>query len=70
MLLLLAHRDQALRAAFSDLMERLATTDRLHGDPGLELGAMGTARWLKGGSPLSGAVPRLTGERWTLSRKA
>jgi hypothetical protein len=41
-------------------LERLAATDRLHGDLGLELGAMGAAfahRW----NPLSGAVPRLTG---------
>jgi hypothetical protein len=43
-----------------DLLDRLAATDRLHGDPGLELGAMGAAlthRW----EPLSGAVPRLKG---------
>jgi len=43
-----------------DLLDRLAATDRLHGDPGLELGAVGAAlahRW----EPLSGAVPRLRG---------
>ena len=60
----------------SDLLNRHAATDRLHGDPGLELGAVGAAfdqllrrrlrqRW----APLSGAVPRLKGERWGLSRK-
>ena len=42
-----------------DLLERLATTDRLHGDSGLEIGAMGAE--LIGESPLSGAVPRLRG---------
>jgi hypothetical protein len=33
-------------------------TDRLHGDPGLELGSVGAAfvHWWE---PLSGAVPRL-----------
>jgi len=49
-----------------DLLDRLAATDRLRGDPGPELGAVGAAlaqllrrrlrqRW----EPLSGAVPRL-----------
>ena len=52
----------------SDLLDRLAANDRLHGDPGLELGTVGAAlaqflrrrlrlRW----EPLSGAVPRLRG---------
>ena len=44
----------------SDLLDRLAATDRLHGDPGLEFGAVSAAfahRW----EPLSGAVPRLRG---------
>ena len=44
----------------SDLLDCLAATDRLHGDPGLELGAVGAAlahRW----EPRSGAVPRLRG---------
>ena len=43
-----------------DLLDRLAATDRLHGDPGLELGAVGAAlaHWWE---PLSGAVPRLRG---------
>jgi len=43
-----------------DLLDRLAATDRFHGDPGLELGTVGAAlahRW----EPLSGAVPRLRG---------
>jgi len=43
-----------------DLLDRLAATDRLHGDPGLELGAVGAAltHWW---GPRSGAVPRLRG---------
>ena len=43
-----------------DLLDRLAATDRLYGDPGLELGTVGAALaylW----EPLSGAVPRLRG---------
>jgi len=43
-----------------DLLDRLAATDRLHGDPGLEHGTVGAAlahRW----EPLSGTVPRLRG---------
>jgi hypothetical protein len=51
-----------------DLLDRLAATDRFHGDPGLELGTVGAAltqllrrrlrlRW----EPLSGAVPRFRG---------
>jgi hypothetical protein len=43
-----------------DLLDRLAATDRLHGDSGLELGAVGEAlahRW----EPSSGAVPRNRG---------
>ena len=44
----------------SDLLDRLSATDRLHGDPALELGAMCVvlAHWWE---PLSGAVPRLRG---------
>jgi len=40
-----------------DLLDRLAATDRLHGDPGLELGTVGAAlahRWVplfRGGAP-------------------
>jgi hypothetical protein len=51
-----------------DLLDRLAATDRLHGDPGLELGTVGRRLlnsfgegFAYGGSPLSGAVPRLRG---------
>ena len=43
-----------------NLLYRLATTDHLHGDPGLELGTVGAAlahRW----EPHSGVVPRLRG---------
>jgi hypothetical protein len=43
-----------------DLLDRLAATDRLHGDPGLELGTVGAAL-THGWEPLSGAVPRLRG---------
>jgi len=43
-----------------DLLDRLAATDRLHGDPGLELVTVGAAlaHWWE---PLSGAEPRLRG---------
>jgi hypothetical protein len=57
LLLPLAHLDRVHRVVGGDLLERLATTDRLHGDPGLELGAVGSAfahRWeplLRGGAP-------------------
>ena len=51
-----------------DLLDHHATTDRLHGDPGLELGAMDAAL-THGWELLLGAVPRLRGERWDLSRK-
>jgi len=43
-----------------DHLDRLATIDRLHGDSGLELGAVGSA-FAHGWEPLSGVVPRLTG---------
>ena len=52
--------DQANDAVGGDLLGRLAATDRFHGDPGLELGAMGAA-FAHGWLPLSGALPRLTG---------
>lgn len=41
-----------------DLLDRPAATDRLHGDPVIELGAVGTAlaiRW----EAISGLLPRL-----------
>jgi len=41
-------------------LDRLATTDRLHGDSGLELGAVGAAL-AHGCEPRSGAIPRLRG---------
>ena len=56
----LAHLDRMDGVISGDLLDRLAATDRLHGDPGLELGTVGAAlthRW----EPLSGAVPRLRG---------
>jgi hypothetical protein len=39
-----------------DLLDRLVATDRLHGDPGLELGAVGKPL-LIGGSPFQGRYP-------------
>jgi hypothetical protein len=43
-----------------DLLDRLAATDRFHGDLGLELGTVGTA-FGHGWGPFSGVVPRLRG---------
>jgi hypothetical protein len=60
LLLPLAHLDRVDRVISGDLLDRLAATDRLHADPGLELGAVGAAlvhRW----QPLLGAVPCLRG---------
>lgn len=37
----LAHLDRVVRVIGGDLLDRLAAADRLHGGPGLELGAMG-----------------------------
>jgi len=68
LLLPLAHLDRVNGVVGSDLLDRLQATDRLHGDPGLELGAVG-ASLAHGWEPLSGAVPRLRGYRWALSRK-
>ena len=56
----LAHLNRVDGVIGSDLLDRLAATNRLHGDSGLELGTMGAAlahRW----EPLSGAVPSLRG---------
>jgi hypothetical protein len=56
----LAHLDGMDGVISGDLSDRLATTDRLHGDSGFEIGTVGAAlahRW----EPLSGAVPRLRG---------
>jgi len=60
LLLLLAHLDRVNDVVGGDLLVRLASTDRLHGDHGLELGTMDAplALWW---DPLSGAVPRLRG---------
>ncbi len=56
----LAYLDRVNAVVGGNLLQCLAAADRLHGDPGFELGAVGTAlahRW----EPLSGAVPRLKG---------
>jgi len=60
LLLPLAHLDGVNGVISGDLLDGLAATDRLHGDPGLELGAVSAAlaHWWE---PLSGAVPRLRG---------
>lgn len=53
----LAYLDRVDGVVGSDLLDRLAATDRLHGDPGLELGPVGAAlahRWeppFRGGAP-------------------
>jgi len=65
----LAHLDRVNGMVGGDLLDRLAATNRLHVDSGLELRAVGAAlarRW----EPLSGPVPRLRGKRWGLSRKS
>lgn len=51
-----------LRVDGGDLLERLATTDRLHGDPGIEPGAMGAAFANRWEPPFGGGAPphRLT----------
>jgi len=56
----LAHLNRVDGVIGGDLLDRLAATDRLHGDPGLELRAVGAAfaHWWE---PLSGALPRLRG---------
>ncbi len=40
-----------------DLLDRLAATDRFHGDSGLELGAMGAAFAHMAGAPVRGGTP-------------
>jgi len=54
----LAPLDQGGGVVSGDLLDRLAATDRLYGDPGLELRAVGAALAHLWG-PLSGAAPRL-----------
>ena len=56
----LAEMDGVNGVINGDLLDLLATTDRLDGDHGLELGAVGESiahRW----EPTSSAVPRLRG---------
>ena len=60
LLIPLAHLNRVNGVVSSDLLDRFATTDRHHGDPGLELGAVGEALahlW----ENLSGTIPRLKG---------
>jgi hypothetical protein len=47
----LAYLDRVNGMVSGDLLDRLAATDRLHGDPGLELGTV-RAALAHGGSPL------------------
>ena len=56
----LAHLDGMDGVISGDLLDPLAATDRLHGDPGLVLRAVGAAlaHWWE---PRSAAVPRLRG---------
>jgi len=56
----LAHLDRVDGMVSGNLLDRLAATDRLHGDPGLELRAVASAlaHWWE---PRSGAVPLLRG---------
>lgn len=62
LLLPLAHLNRVHRMVGGNLLERLATTDRLHGDLGLELGAMSAAFAHLWEPPLRGGAPphRLT----------
>lgn len=47
-----------VRAVGGDLLERIATTDRLHGDLGLELGAVGSALLIGARPVRGGATPQ------------
>lgn len=56
----LAHLNRVNGVVSGDLLDRFATTDRLHGDSGLEFRTVGAAlthRW----EPRLGAMPRLRG---------
>jgi hypothetical protein len=53
----LAHPDGMDRMISGDLLDRLSATDRLHGDLGLELGAMGAALAHLVGVPFRGGTP-------------
>lgn len=57
----LAHLDQALSEIRSDLLKHLSASYHLHGDHGLQVGAVGR-RCLMGGRPLRRGAPlqRLT----------
>jgi hypothetical protein len=54
------HLDRVGGVVGGNLLDRLAATDRLHGDPGLERGTVGAVltHWW---GPRSGDVPRLRG---------
>jgi hypothetical protein len=60
LLLPLAHLVRVHTMIGGDFLDRLAATGRIHGNPGLELGAVvaAPAHWWE---PLSGALPRLRG---------
>ena len=58
--LLRPHLDRMYGVISRDLLDRLAATDRRHGDSGLEVGTVGAAlthRW----EPRLGVMPRLRG---------
>jgi len=58
----LAHLDRVNGVVSGDLLDRLAAADRLHGDPGLELGTVGAAL-INRSEPLSGELPSFRGHR-------
>lgn len=55
-----AELDQVYGVVCGDLKDRHTATDRLYGDAGLEIEAIGTAIGHRD-QPLSTALPRLTG---------
>ena len=55
--LLLAHLDRVDGVVSGDFLDRLAVTDRLHGHPGLELGAVGVALAHRWEPPSQGRYP-------------
>jgi hypothetical protein len=55
-------------ASDGDLLDDLAATDHIHGDPGIEIGTEGTALVYRWEAP-SGAEPGLQEERWGQSGK-
>lgn len=58
----LAHLDRVDGVVCGDLLDRLTAPDRLHGDPGLELGTVGAALAHQQEPPFRGGAPpqRLT----------